>query len=38
MFKKPRNSLNDMLVLSLESGDNDDPSLAEQFQRGNTLK
>ena len=27
-----------MVVVSLDSGDNDDPSLQHQFQRGNTLK
>jgi len=27
-----------MMVISLESGDNDDPGMGEQFQRGNTLK
>ena len=27
-----------MVVVSLESGDNDEPSMSEQFQRGNALK
>jgi hypothetical protein len=38
LFKKNKESLHDKVLISLESGDNDDPSLAEQFQRGNTLK
>jgi hypothetical protein len=36
IFKK--NGLNDLVLVSLESGDNYDQSLAEEFQRGNTLQ
>lgn len=37
MFKSKPNP-SDMVVVSLESGDNDDPSMQHQFQKGNTLK
>ena len=33
-----KNGLNDLVLVSLESGDNYDQSLAEEFQRGNTLQ
>ena len=38
IFKKNKPNINDMVVVSLESGDNDEPSMSEQFQRGNALK
>lgn len=38
MFRKPKIGPLDMVAVGLESGDNDDPSLGEQFQKGITLK
>lgn len=33
-----KNALNDLVLVSLESGDNYDKSLAEEFKKGNTLQ
>ena len=38
MFKKNKGNLNDMVIVSLQSGDNDDPGMGDQFQKGNVLR
>jgi hypothetical protein len=38
MFKKNKHGLDDLVLISHESGDNYDLSLGDEFQRGNTLQ